>query len=135
MYRNILVPLSFEADRDAAEAITIARALCESGGSITVLHVLEYLPQYASDLLPDDHLETARHSAIESLSPLVKDIENAKVVVVEGHPARGVLDFAQSNDKDCIVIASHRPGMKDLLIGTTAARVVRHAQCAVHVVR
>jgi nucleotide-binding universal stress UspA family protein len=33
------------------------------------------------------------------------------------------------------VIASHRPGMADLLIGSTAAQVVRHAPCAVHVLR
>ncbi len=36
---------------------------------------------------------------------------------------------------DCIVIGSHKPGLSDYLLGSTAARVVRHAPCAVHVYR
>ena len=38
-------------------------------------------------------------------------------------------------DTDCVVIASHRPGLQDYLLGSTAARVVRHAACSVHVLR
>ena len=36
---------------------------------------------------------------------------------------------------DAIVIASHRPDLSDYLLGSTAARVVRHAQCTVLVLR
>ena len=36
---------------------------------------------------------------------------------------------------DLIVMASHRPELKDYLIGPNAARVVRHADCSVQVVR
>jgi len=36
---------------------------------------------------------------------------------------------------DLIVIASHRPGLKDYFLGSTAGRVVRHSPCAVHVIR
>jgi nucleotide-binding universal stress UspA family protein len=56
-------------------------------------------------------------------------------MVLYGHPAQSILDFASNNGVECIVIASHKPGLSDYLIGSTAARVVRHAQCAVHVVR
>jgi nucleotide-binding universal stress UspA family protein len=34
-----------------------------------------------------------------------------------------------------IVLASHRPELKDYLLGPNAARVVRHAKCSVLVVR
>jgi nucleotide-binding universal stress UspA family protein len=34
-----------------------------------------------------------------------------------------------------IVMASHRPELKDYLLGPNAARVVRHAECSVLVVR
>lgn len=135
MYKNILVPVSFEAGRDAHEALEIAQAIREPSGKITILHVLEHLPQYASDLLPDDHLETARHAVTAKLEPLAEGVAGAEIVVVEGHCARTILDFAMKQQKDCIVIASHRPGMQDLILGSTAARVVRHAQCAVHVIR
>jgi universal stress protein F len=33
------------------------------------------------------------------------------------------------------VIASHRPGIQDYFLGSTASRVVRHANCTVHVMR
>lgn len=135
MYKNVLVPVAFEAGRDAHEALEIAQAICGAGGKLTILHVLEHLPQYASDLLPEDHVETARQTVTARLAPLAEGIANAEVVVVEGHPARTILDFADNHEKDCIVVASHRPGMQDLFLGSTAARVVRRAQCAVHVIR
>ena len=33
------------------------------------------------------------------------------------------------------MIASHKPGFSDYFIGSTAARIVRHAQCSVLVTR
>ena len=134
-YNNILVPVSFEAGRNAAQALEIADAIRASGGQITVLHVLEQLPQYASDQLPADHMETARSTVTGKLAPLARDLPDAEIVVVEGHSARSILDYAEENAKDCIVLASHRPGMQDLFLGSTAARVVRQARCSVHVVR
>jgi len=56
-------------------------------------------------------------------------------VVIEGHSSRSILNHANSNDADLIIIASHQPGMQDYLLGSTAAKVVRHAKCAVHVLR
>lgn len=135
MYKNVLVPVSFEAGRDAHEALEIAQAIRVAGGKITILHVLEHLPQYASDLLPEDHVDTARQTVTTKLAPLAEGIPDAEIVVVEGHSARKILDYASNHQKDCIVITSHRPGMQDLFLGSTAARVVRHAQCAVHVIR
>ncbi|SNZ21640.1 universal stress protein [Cohaesibacter gelatinilyticus] len=135
MYSNILIPVSFEAGRDAHQAIEMANIMCEQDGKITILHVLEHLPQYASDLLPEDHVEVAKQTIIEKLERLVADASNIDIEVVEGHSARTILDYTQSHKNDCIVITSHRPGMQDLFIGSTAARVVRHAQCSVHVIR
>lgn len=135
MYKNVLVPVSFEADRNARAAMEIAQAIRAEGGKITLLHVMEHLPQYATEYLPPDHLEKARADITSGLSALSEDVGNADVVVVEGHSARTILDYADEVGSDCIVIASHRPGMQDYFLGSTAARVVRHARCAVHVVR
>ncbi|MDV7142320.1 universal stress protein [Tropicimonas sp. TH_r6] len=135
MYDNILVPVSFEADRNAREAMDIAQAIRAEGGKITLLHVMEHLPQYATEYLPPDHLEKAREDITGGLSALSENVDAAEVVVVEGHSARTILDYADEAKVDCIVIASHRPGMQDYFLGSTAARVVRHAKCAVHVVR
>ncbi|MEL6838710.1 MAG: universal stress protein [Pseudomonadota bacterium] len=135
MYSNILVPVSFEADRNAQGAMEVAKALRADGGKITCLHVMELLPKYATEYLPADHAERAKADILESLGSLTDGVPNATTTVVDGHSARTILDFAQSNANDLIIVASHQPGMQDYLLGSTAAKVVRHAKCAVHVLR
>jgi nucleotide-binding universal stress UspA family protein len=55
--------------------------------------------------------------------------------VVTATPWQGVCDIARARDVDLIVIGSHGYGGLDRVLGTTAARVVNHAQCSVLVVR
>ncbi|RDC71353.1 universal stress protein [Rhodovulum sp. 12E13] len=135
MYDNILVPVSFEPDRNAQEAIDIAQGLAEGGADITLLHVMEQIPPYAAAYLPRDHFDQAHQRIAEALATLAEGVPGARVEVISGHAGRSIVDWATEHRVDCIVIASHRPGMADLLIGSTAAQVVRHAPCAVHVLR
>ena len=135
MYKNILVPVSFEADRNAQGAMEIAQALRASGGTITCLHVVEQLPKYATEYLPAGHLEAAKADIVEGLKSLVDGVPDATTIVTDGHASRTILTHADNNDVDLIIIASHQPGMQDYLLGSTAAKVVRHAKCAVHVLR
>lgn len=135
MYTNILVPVSFDTERDAQGALEIAKALRAEGGTITCLHVMELLPQYATEYLPTDHLEAARADILDGLGKMVEGIDNASALVIDGHSARSILTHAENNGVDLIIIASHQPGMSDYLLGSTAAKVVRHAHCAVHVLR
>ena len=46
-----------------------------------------------------------------------------------------ILEVAKEAGADLIVVGSHRPAMKDYLLGTNAGRVVRHASCSVLVAR
>ncbi|SLN65096.1 Universal stress protein F [Roseovarius albus] len=135
MYSNILVPVSLDDDRDVISALRVAKVLSGKDGKITLLHVVEHMPQYSEKLLPEDHLESAKSAISMKLQPIVDKAEAATLEIVEGHSGRTIVDYAVSHEVDCIVIASHRPGLQDYLLGSTAARVVRHAACAVHVVR
>lgn len=135
MYKNILVPVSFDEDRDAAGAIKVARALADEAAVITVLHVVEQIPSYALTSLPPGYLIERRQAVEAELDQMIADLPGVSAVVVTGHSGRTVLDWAEEKNVDCIVIASHRPGMQDLLLGSTATQVVRHANCAVHVIR
>lgn len=135
MYTNILVPVSFDADRNSQGAMAVARVLCAKGGTITCLHVIEPLPQYATQYLSTDQLEAARIDMIATLEALVADTKNATALVVDGRASRGILSHAEEHGVDLIVVASHQPGMQDYLLGSTASKVVRHAKCAVHVLR
>jgi len=135
MYENLLVPVSFEPDRNAEEALDIAQALAADDADIVLLHVVEQIPPYAAAYLPRDHFEQARERIAEALGRLAEGVPRARVEVISGHAGRSIVDWATEHRVDCIVITSHRPGMSDLLLGSTAAQVVRHAPCAVHVVR
>ena len=135
MYRNLLVPISFEDDAKAQAALAVARRLADDDATITLLHVMEQVPGYAISYVPPDYLTQSRAAIQSELDDLAARLNHATGVVVEGHSGRTILDWAEENGVDCIVIASHRPGMQDLLLGSTAAKVVRHATCAVHVLR
>ena len=135
LYSNIIVPVAFDHDRDTEHAIEIARAIRAVGGKIMALHVVEALPSYATEYLTEKQIAQAHLDIEESLKAAVGGADDIDILVVSGHSGRTILEQAEKKNADCIVIASHRPGLQDFFLGSTAARVVRHAQCAVHVVR
>lgn len=135
MYENVLVPVSFDEGRDATGALQIAEAIRSETGKITLLHVMEEVPGYALTYIPQDFHDNAQKSIAEELAKIAGDMKNTEIRVVDGHSGRTIVDYAEDNGVDCIVIASHRPGMQNLLLGSTATQVVRHAKCAVHVLR
>lgn len=136
MYKSILVPIALDHSGRSRPAIEAARALLEPEGTITLLHVIEEIPTYASTYIPDSVFEQNRKEAETKLDLMASEIGVAsKASVVWGHAASTILDYARDNAADCIVIASHRPGLQDYFLGSTASRVVRHATCAVHILR
>ena len=135
MYNNILVPISFDEDRDSNKAIKVAQTLAGDGGTVTLFHVMEQIPSYAISYMPTDYITESRSAIQTELETLAGNVKGGKAVLVEGHSARTILEWADKHAVDCIIIASHRPGMQDLLLGSTTTTVVRHARCAVHVLR
>jgi len=135
MYMNILVPVSFDEVRDMDKALKVALLLADEGARITLIHVMEHIPGYAVSYLPADYRSASRDAIKTELEGMVAGVDGGIGVVIEGHSGRSILDYADENKADCIVIASHRPGMQDYFLGSTAARVVRHASCSVHVIR
>ena len=60
----------------------------------------------------------------------------ADSLVRVGHPYQEITQAAQELKADLIVIATHGyTGLKHILLGSTAERVVRHASCPVLTVR
>ncbi|MFW8594402.1 universal stress protein [Cribrihabitans neustonicus] len=135
MYHNILVPISFDPDRDVSGPLKLARLLSTPDARVTLLHVIEQVPAYAISYMPTEFMRDTRDALQAELDGLAQTLPNADGVLIEGHSGRTILDWADQNKPDLIIIASHRPGMQDLLLGSTASQVVRHAACAVHVVR
>jgi len=135
MYKNILVPIALDHGRDSNEALKIARVLADEGAKITALHVMEEVPSYVAQYLPEGQMESNEKELKNRLTSELAGAAGVEVAVVAGHAGHTIVDYAAHNEIDCIVVASHRPGLQDYFLGSTAARVVRHAPCAVHVSR
>ncbi|WP_137702962.1 universal stress protein [Marimonas lutisalis] len=135
MYKNILVPIASDHDPHTGKALNVARALASEGAKITSLTVVEAMPGYIQNQLPEGQSAKIMDEVETELKAELGGAKDVTPVVVEGHSARTILDYAEEHGIDCIVMASHRPGLSDYLLGSTAARVVRHAKCAVHVLR
>lgn len=136
MYKHILVPIVFDHGTQGKEAVETATHLLAEDGSITLLHVLEDVPVYAAAHIPHGVREQHREAALTELHKLADQVNaNTQCHVIHGHSSQSILDYGEKHAADCIVISSHKPGLEDYFIGSTAARVVRHARCAVHVMR
>lgn len=135
MYSNILIPVAFGEDRDHPQAAAIARHLASEGAHMTLLHVMEQLPVYAAEYVPQDLVIGNRERVATRLQVMAAELPNAKGVVIDGATGRSITDYAQSHGVDLIVMPSHQPALSDILLGSTAAWVTRHAPCAVHVIR
>jgi nucleotide-binding universal stress UspA family protein len=134
MYDNIVVPLALDHGF-APTAMQVARKLLNPGGKITALHVYEAPQGTASAFIDDASVTRAFEAAKKRLDERVAGQSDVIAVVHQGHSGRAIIDYATDNLADCIVMGSHKPGLIDYLLGATAARVVRHAPCAVHVLR
>ncbi|WP_166416008.1 universal stress protein [Cochlodiniinecator piscidefendens] len=134
MYKHILVPVAPDHVNDCDAQLDVARRLLDEGGKISVLSVLEELPSYIGSYFSKEQLKESIATFGNELKTVMPS-DHITTHVLSGHPTNSVLNWAEKNNADCIIVASHRAGLADLLLGSTAARVVRHAQCSVVVLR
>ncbi|AXS39731.1 universal stress protein [Breoghania sp. L-A4] len=135
MYKNILIPILIDELHDTQASYLVARALADEDANFTVLHVMEAVPGFVASQIPSDLLAKSRSEAEKALKQSAAALPGASTCLMSGHAGRSIVEYANENAIDCIIMASHRPGLEDFFLGSTAARVVRHARCAVHIIR
>ncbi|CUJ07942.1 universal stress protein [Cognatishimia activa] len=134
MYKKVLVPMALDHGI-SPHTLAIAKANCAEDGEITALHVFEVPKGSVSVYIGEDTVERGFQAARNLLEKKVADMPGVKAEITRGQAHHAITRYAMEHSFDCIVIGSHKPGLTDYLIGSTAARVVRHAPCAVHVHR
>ncbi len=134
MYKTILVAMALDHDVSPF-LLSLARSMLVPDGTIQALHVLEEPHGIAAARLREDLLDEGLQRATTLFQSKLSDHPDVTPRIVTGHVSRTILGVAEETSADCIVMGSHRPGMVDYFIGSTAARVVRHATCSVHVYR
>ncbi|MGO4910473.1 universal stress protein [Pseudorhodobacter sp. W20_MBD10_FR17] len=135
MYQHILIAIALETESDPKRELEIAKLLAGKKTRVTLLHVKEAIPPYAIAYMPEGYDTDLREAIRTQLDDLAKDFENGHGVLVDGHSGRTILEWADTNHVDCIILNSHQPNFGDYFLGSTAALVVRHAKCCVHVIR
>lgn len=136
MYKTILVPIDLAHPEKAEPMIEVAKKVADKDAEIILVNLVEEIPRFVAAQLPDGSRENEREESQTALQEIAK-VAGLKVdVVVRSGPARaGILEVAKERNVDLILIGSHKPGLQDYLLGSTAARVVPHAKCSVFVIR
>jgi universal stress protein A len=132
--KHILCPVDFSTSGDFAFDYACAVA-ARHDASVELLHVAE-ASAYAEDEPPKDHPsfeETLRNRLRKMAASSTVPVE---INLLSGIPYIEIINRATALRADLIVIGTHgRTGMKHLLIGSVAERVVRTAPCPVLTVR
>ena len=137
MYKNVLVPVDLEHKDQAKTMIRMALDIAGDDAKLTLFFAMPEIPAVVGLHLPEGSTAKARAHAEEQLQELAKDsnASQATTATAVGRPHHKILELAERDGIDLIVIASHQPGFADYLLGSVAASVVRHAKCSVHVIR
>lgn len=139
--KKILAPTDFS--ESAREAIAFAVELAgKFGASLTLLHAYQtpaYLLPEGSILAGSDLIVDIMNRAGEALEAARHDLEGqvpVDTLLVEGLPFVQIVSAAQEGGYDLIVMGTHgRTGLRHVLLGSVAERVVRRAHCPVLTVR
>lgn len=136
MYKSILVAVDISHGDVGSQLVKRAMKLLDDGGKLNLVYVLEDVPPYVLAELPRETIANRQSEARGHLESIAASVSaDAAVHVKGGHPSSGILEASKEFGADLIMIASHRPDLRDYFIGSTAARVVRYAQCSVLIAR
>lgn len=144
MFQHLLVPLdgSQRAEQALPVAVQLARA---SSGTITLLHVVDQAHVYNAigggvPYLTQDAIDANLAEAQRYLDRLIQGYHLAQIPIEKqvllGNPAAVILEVAEKQEADFIVMSSHGyTGLQRWLLGSAAEKVARHSPVPVLVLR
>jgi len=143
MSKSILCAVDLgNAESDNKVLVQAARLAELDGAQLDVVTVLpDFGESWVSGFFEAHHHEKAVKDTTVRLSEVCEQVvgpeRNAKIrhLVVTGTAYQEILKTAKTAGTDLIVIGAHKPDLQDYLLGPNAARVVRHSNCSVFVVR
>lgn len=133
---NIVHPTDFSESSRFAWHMACALAR-DHGARLLLVHVKPAaMVVFAEGPMPPDPVDEedlkAKLEAMQPTSPhLVIDR-----YLIDGDPARGIVDFAARKGADMIVVGSHgRTGLTRMVMGSVAEVIARRAACPVMIVK
>jgi nucleotide-binding universal stress UspA family protein len=136
-YRKILLAIdgSENAKSAACSGLEIARS---TGAEVYAVYVAGI--SCCSPIMPESYDWEIGKEGSEAVAEIEKMGREAEVpvnpVLLQGYPAQEILNFAEKNDIDMIVMGTQgKAGVDRFLLGGVTEKVVRHAKAEVLVVR
>jgi universal stress protein A len=137
---KILVPVDFSPH--SCKALRYAMAMASQFGAEVILaHVVEQLVYPGDWLVPvlatTDFARESREKLSQRLTALTKGSEGRATHIIRvGRAWQEVVEIAREQSVDLIVIGTHGyTGLRHVLLGSVAEKVLRHAPCPVLTVR
>ena len=142
MYKDILFPIDI-TDKDQATQKARQMVLDFHKAFDANIHVMTVVSDYGMSIVqqyfPSGSVDKVVHESNKALHDYVSRHFPEKVevqhIVGKGAVYESIIQTADKINADLIVMAAHRPELKDYLLGPNAAKVVRHCGRSVLVVR
>jgi nucleotide-binding universal stress UspA family protein len=136
IFKKLLVPLDF--GDCMAPALSFAQRIAAPGAQLALLHVIDEQVLEPFDGLLD--ITEYRRGIEERLSQLEEQLKGAgfdvKRVVVEGSPREELFRYAEGWKPQVLVVGSHgRTGLRRLLLGSVAEKILRSSEFPVCIVK
>jgi nucleotide-binding universal stress UspA family protein len=137
MFKSILVPIDMSDAEKGKAMINVATKTASQGTKIRLVSIIEDIPTFIAGELPSGVIDRKVNDVKEGLKAIAaaSALKSVDTEVRSGSAATGILAAAEDWGADLIIIGSHKPGLQDYFLGSTASRVVRHAKCSVLVSR
>ncbi len=141
MYKEILLPIDIAHEGSWNNCLPVAVEYAKAFGA--TLHIMTVIPDSGMAMIGQYFSKEAVTKSIEETNASLHDFvqknidKDVKVqhIVTNGNVYESIITTATKIDCDLIIMSAHRPELKDYLLGPNAARVVRHSEKSVLVVR
>ena len=136
MIEKVLVPVDIAHLDKAKSIIEVAMQNVSDTGKVYLLYVVEDIPKWAEVQLPKDQIKKSIQQAKSILEEMAKKCHcPVEMEVLRGRTYKTILEFAKKQKIDLIVLASQCAALQKYYLGSNAAKVVRHANCSVYLLR
>ncbi len=145
MIERVLIPTDFsESSRHALKYAVDLNKLLRPATRLYLLHVLQNFTEFSEydlspTILPQLYVEFEENAAKrleEMVSTMVPQNVRCDTYILHGVPFHEIIQFAHRERIDLIIIGTRgRTGIKHVLFGHTAEKVVKKSSCPVLSVR
>lgn len=138
MFNKVLIPVDVTLPEETAKLLAAAKTV--TAGWSSALHILTVIPNMGMAIVGSQFdagfEDQSRKAAQAELDAALKASGlDATPHLRVGRIYDSIIACAEDVGADLILIGAHQPDLRDYLIGSNAARVVRHTRASVLVLR